>query len=220
MSTAAELLDVLAEDGGVVERKPRHLVHRDHDLHGLVFVWSAFVVGERPVMVLQRRGRPGDPYAGQIDALAGGHILAGETAVDAGRRELLEEVGLAASPPDLLYLGSSRKERPSGDCRSILQYLLLYPVPLDLSRLRFSDEVDGLAQVDLEEFSELVLGRRESLRGRVRFAGEQEQIVEQEMPRSAVTGYPDEILDTFRRSLASIRVWARTGRIDPGCFAE
>ena len=219
MSTAPELLDVLAEDGRVVGRKPRHLVHRDHDLHGLVFVWSAFAAGQRPVMVLQRRGRPGDPYAGQVDALAGGHILAGETAVDAGRRELLEEVGVTADAGDLLFLGSSRKERATGDCRRILQHLLLYPVPLDLSQLRFSDEVDGLAEVDLEEFSELILGRRESLRGRVRFAGEQEQIVEQELPRSAVTGYPDEILDTFRRSLASIRGWARTGRIDPGCFA-
>ena len=174
MSTGPELLDVLAEDGRVVGRKPRHLVHR----------------GPRPArarlrVVRLRRGRaagdgpaatrtPRGPLRWPDRRPGGRHILAGETAVDAGRRELLEEVGLTAAAGDLLYLGSSRKERPTGDCRRILQHLLLYPVPLDLSRLRFSDEVDGLAEVDLEEFSELVLGRRASLRGRVRFAGKGE----------------------------------------------
>ena len=99
VSNGDELLDVLDGDGNFTGRKPRSLVHRDHDRHGLVFVWSAWVRGGRGVMVLQRRGRSGDPYAAHIDALAGGHIGAGETPVEAALRELEEEAGVAAIEP-------------------------------------------------------------------------------------------------------------------------
>ena len=131
VSNGDELLDVLDGDGNFTGRKPRSLVHRDHDRHGLVFVWSAWVRGGRGVMVLQRRGRSGDPYAAHIDALAGGHIGAGETPVEAALRELEEEAGVAASAHDFVRLGSSRMDRPTGDCRKVVQHLLLYPLPLE-----------------------------------------------------------------------------------------
>jgi|AP95_1055475.scaffolds.fasta_scaffold18483_6 8-oxo-dGTP pyrophosphatase MutT (NUDIX family) len=219
VSNGDELLDVLDGDGNFTGRKPRSLVHRDHDRHGLVFVWSAWVRGGRGVMVLQRRGRSGDPYAAHIDALAGGHIGAGETPVEAALRELEEEAGVAASAHDFVRLGSSRMDRPTGDCRKVVQHLLLYPLPLELARLRFNDEVDGFVEVDLDEFSSLVLGERASIRALARVAGG-DGIAQTQLPRSAVGGYPDAILDTFRRSLASIQGWLREGRVDPAHFAS
>jgi hypothetical protein len=35
-----------------------------------------------------------------------------------------------------------------------------------------------------------------------------------DLQRRAVLGYPDEIVDTFRRSLASISSWLRHGAVD------
>ena len=203
MSDGDEILDVLDDDGNLTGQKPRRLVHRDHDRHGLVFVWSAWKLDGRGVMLLQRRGRSGDPFAAQVDALAGGHIGAGETAVDAARRELLEEVGATAAADDFVQIGSNHMDRPTGECRRIVQHLLLYPIPLDMETLSFSPEVDGLFQVDLNEFSALVLGKRANVAARARLTGGG-AVADVQLPRSAVAGYPDAILDTFRRSLASI----------------
>ena len=214
------MLDVLDGDGRIVGRKARALVHRDHDWHGLVFAWSAWSRDGRGVMLLQQRSRPGDPFAAQVDALAGGHIGAGETPVDAARRELAEEVGVAAAADAFIHLGSNRMERSVGDCRRVHQHLLLYPERLDLARLRFCDEVDGFVEVDLDGFAQLVHAERERLPARGRFARDGGAIRCVELPRAAVTGYPDEILDTFRRSLASIWTWLQEGRVDPRHFAR
>ena len=116
-------------------------------------------------MLLQQRGRPGDDFLQLVDALAGGHVGAGETAIDAVRRELMEETGLVTRADDFIHLGSHRVERTSGLCRRVLKHLFLYPVPLDIDRLRFSDEVDGFIEVDLQCFDDLVHGRRQSAFG-------------------------------------------------------
>jgi hypothetical protein len=39
-----------------------------------------------------------------------------------------------------------------------------------------------------------------------------------DLARTAILGYPDAILDTFRRSLASITTWLQDGRVDPVHF--
>jgi 8-oxo-dGTP pyrophosphatase MutT (NUDIX family) len=217
MSDLGEILDVLDDDGKVTGQKPRGLVHRDHDRHGLVFVWSAWKLDGRGVMLLQRRGRSGDPLATQVDALAGGHIGAGETPIDAAQRELMEEVGATAGPGDFVHLGSNHMDRLTGQCRRIIQHQLLYPIPLDLERLTFSAEVDGLYQVALDKFSALVAGERASVSARARLAGD-DGVVDVQLPRSAVANYPDAILDTFRRSLAAVVAWLEDGRVDPAHF--
>ena len=103
-----ELLDVLDESGAVIGVKSRAQVHADCDWHGLVFVWSAWNQDGQAVMMMQRRGRAGDRFIAQIDALAGGHIGSGETPAQSATRELLEEVGLRIAEEDLIELGTMR----------------------------------------------------------------------------------------------------------------
>jgi 8-oxo-dGTP pyrophosphatase MutT (NUDIX family) len=217
MSDLDEILDVLDENGKVTGQKSRGLVHRDHDRHGLVFVWSAWKMDGRGVMLLQRRGQSGDSFATQVDALAGGHIGAGETPIDAAQRELMEEVGVTAGPGDFVHLSSNHMDRPTGQCRRIVQHQLLYPIPLDLERLTFSAEVDGFYQVALDKLSALVSGERASVSARARFAGD-DGVVDVQLPHSAVANYPDAILDTFQHSLAAVVVWLENGRVDPTHF--
>ena len=214
-----EVLDVLdAEDLHTVGQKSRVQVHRDHDWHGIVFVWPAWGSAGSHRMLLQQRGREGDPFAQQVDALAGGHIGTGETFVEAARRELMEEVGLHARGDDLVELGSSRTERPTVECRRVVQHLLLYPQPLDIDDMQFSAEVDGFVVVDLQEFIDLVHGRRQQLSAQARYARQGGRLRTIELARAAVHGYPDEILDAFRRSLVAISTWLRDGYVDTAHF--
>ena len=74
MGESEELLDVLDDAGEPIGQKSRAQIHRDHDRHGLVFVWSAWESEGRQYLLLQRRGSAGDPFFGRADALAGGHI--------------------------------------------------------------------------------------------------------------------------------------------------
>jgi 8-oxo-dGTP pyrophosphatase MutT (NUDIX family) len=213
-----ELLDVLDDDGSVVGQKTRAQVHRDHDWHAIAFVWSCWEAAGSRRMLLQQRGRPGDPFAQQIDALAGGHVGAGESPVEAICRELSEEVGLSLAPEALIALGSSQMVRPGGACQKVRQHQFLYPGRIRMEQLHFSDEVDGLVEVDLSEFEDLVHGRLNGLPATARYASDAERMQPIELPRSSVLGYPDEILDTFRRSLASITEWTRTGCVNPSHF--
>ena len=167
-------------------------------------------------MVLQRRGRRGDPYATRLDALAGGHIGAGETPTSAALRELEEEVGLLAHPDRFLRLGSGFKDRPVGDCRRIVQHLLLYSTPIELTELRFSSEVDGFVRTGLTDFDDLVNGRCEHIEAQA-YLADSDGVAGIRLSREAVD-YPDAILDTFRRSLASIQDWMTHGRVDPHHF--
>ena len=76
----------------------------------------------------------------------------------------------------------------------------------------------GLVEVDLQGFDDLVNGRCQHLPSRARYERDGGRLQSVDLPRTAVLGYPDEILDTFRRSLASIATWLQDGRVDPVHF--
>ena len=65
-----ELLAIYDSDGRRIGVKPRREVHRDGDLHMLVFVFAARVdsSGNKRV-IFQLRARRDDPYRGNIDAI-------------------------------------------------------------------------------------------------------------------------------------------------------
>jgi 8-oxo-dGTP diphosphatase len=65
----------------------------------------------------------GGPFQGLLE-FPGGGIEAGETPLEAAVREVAEEVGIAVSPAEGVYLGTYANELPG---RSILLYVFLFP---------------------------------------------------------------------------------------------
>lgn len=102
-----ELLDLLNENGevsGLV--RERNMVHKRGDYHRTSHVW---VVRDREdgghELLLQKRCREKDSFAGCYDISSAGHIPAGVSYLDSAIRELSEELGIHAEKEDLTFIG-------------------------------------------------------------------------------------------------------------------
>ena len=96
-----EIFDVVNEADEVIDRRPRHEVHRLGLKHRAVHV---LVFNSRGEVFLQKRSMKKDTAAGLWDSSASGHLNSGEDYDACAVRELREEIGLeAAEPPKRLF---------------------------------------------------------------------------------------------------------------------
>lgn len=91
----AELLPVVDELDRPVGRATRHEVHRRGLRHRAVHI---FVYNRTGELFLQKRSRHKDVFPGRWDSSAAGHVEAGRSYDETARRELEEELGIAAQP--------------------------------------------------------------------------------------------------------------------------
>jgi 8-oxo-dGTP pyrophosphatase MutT (NUDIX family) len=106
-----ELLDVVDEQDRVIGQATRRAVRRRRLLHRFssVLCWD----GAGRVYV-HRRTDDKDVYPGMYDMTAGGVLAAGETYLEAARRELAEELGVVGPEPRFLFRHRYRgEENPS-----------------------------------------------------------------------------------------------------------
>jgi 8-oxo-dGTP pyrophosphatase MutT (NUDIX family) len=204
-------LAIFDASGHRIGVKLRGEVHRDGDWHWLVFVWVARLEdsgGRR--FLLQLRARPEDPYRGQLDAPAGGHVSASENHLESALRECHEEMGVVFSASDLIYLGERSLESPTGVCRRVIEHFYLCVRPLRLEETAFTAEADGFVEVDLDEFEELISGTRIAIDGRARLRATGDAIQSIRVGREYVAAYSEEILGSFRYSLSAVRRYLDT----------
>jgi ADP-ribose pyrophosphatase YjhB (NUDIX family) len=142
-----------------------------------------------------------------VDALAGGHAAAGQSDTENAIRECEEEVGLHLDANEIVHLGSRRLENPGAACERVLQeYFLCIPYPA-IDDLRFSDEVTALAEVDLDQFADLVDGRRDSIPALIRTRKNGGRTHVGQVSAAQLAGYGRHILESFRVSIELVRRW-------------
>jgi isopentenyldiphosphate isomerase len=90
-----ELVDVVDDQDRVVATVPRRRMRAERLRHRAVFVLVHSGHGE---LLVHRRSDAKDLWPGRWDIGVGGVVGAGEAWDDAARRELAEEVGIAADP--------------------------------------------------------------------------------------------------------------------------
>jgi isopentenyldiphosphate isomerase len=96
-----EIFDVVNERDGVIDRRPRHEVHRLGLMHRAVHVLVFNSAGE---LFLQKRSMSKDRQPGLWDSSSSGHVDSGEEYDHCAIRELDEEIGLKLdSPPQRLF---------------------------------------------------------------------------------------------------------------------
>ena len=210
-----EYIAVFDGEGRKVGIKTRDQAHRDGDWHWLVFVWVAYVDKQGVArLLLQVRARPGDPFAGNIDAPAGGHVIAEEGHRQGAVREFEEEVGVRLAEEDLVYLGNRRLQSDVWACRRAIQHFHLYPRPIRLEETRFNEEVSGFLEIGLEDLTALLEGDVQRITGLARLATAPDEIGELEVLQASLDSYGEAILTVFRLSMQAIRAYVRDGRVD------
>lgn len=212
---SAELLAFFDGAGRWLGSKTRAEVHRDGDWHWLVFVWCAWLRGGEPVLLLQQRGRRGDPFVRSLDAPAGGHVMATESHRQAGVREFEEEAGILLVERDLHYLGSARLQGQERNCSRVIQHSYLVIRETGLEEVSFSEESDGFLHVPLKPLLRLLEGETESLEASVRYAEGDGEPGRAAITAEAFARYPPDIAAVIAKSLRAIELYLAEGRVDP-----
>lgn len=123
------------------QRRPIGKLHRRGDpllpgeYHLIVFVW---VVNRRGQLLLTKRS-PEKLHFPNLWENTGGAALAGETSLQAIRRELWEETGITAQEQDFEFLTTAVGSRWFSDT-----YLLRHDVPIDKIRLQEGETCDAM----------------------------------------------------------------------------
>jgi isopentenyldiphosphate isomerase len=163
--TAMETIDILTPDGEYTGRvEPRTVVHSLGLWHRTVHIW---IVNDDRDILLQKRALIKQTHPGLWDVSCAGHISAGETSLDAARKELREELGLALSPAELMYLFTEQVETLHDQGRYIDRefhdiYLVRKNVPLTDLTIQAS-EVAALMYLPLRDFGIKIFRKDKSL---------------------------------------------------------
>ena len=101
-----EYFDICDENGRPLgETVSRAEAHRRGIRHRTAHIWIIRLVQGRYEVLLQQRSLQKDSFPGLFDTSSAGHVPAGQEPLPSALRELKEELGLAAEPEDLQYIG-------------------------------------------------------------------------------------------------------------------
>ncbi|SFK38310.1 Isopentenyldiphosphate isomerase [Halobacillus dabanensis] len=159
----AEMLTVFNEEEKPIGIKEREDVHREGDWHETFHCWM-FLRNECDIHLLfQQRAWDKKDFPGLYDITAAGHIEAEENLMDAGLREIEEELGLKLKAEDLLSIGRYREQLSHGkwDDREICR-LYFFPCT-SLPTFSVGEEVQDVVRVSLKEVASMLKGENTSV---------------------------------------------------------
>ena len=98
-----EYVDILDIDGNKIEVKSREAASKDKDIYRIVYLW---IITNKKVLIQQRSfNKKSNP--GLWDCAVAGHVLAGESSINAILREAKEELNLDLTSNDLKLIYSN-----------------------------------------------------------------------------------------------------------------
>ena len=156
-----EYFDVCDENGlPTGEIVPRAQAHLNGIPHRTAHIWVMRDTARGAQVLMQKRSRNKDSYPGFFDTSAAGHIQAGDEPLESAQRELFEELGIAAKPEELTYVGNIRirfeavfHNKPFRE--NEYSWVYLYREPVDAASLHLQEsEVEEVRWFDLDGLAE------------------------------------------------------------------
>ena len=97
-----ELIDVLDEEGNITGQvEPKKEIYNNGYWHKSVHIW---IINDNGELLVQKRNPNKKTFPNLWAISAAGHVLTGESSLDAGIRELEEELDIQVNPDELKYL--------------------------------------------------------------------------------------------------------------------
>ncbi|MBR1853422.1 MAG: NUDIX domain-containing protein [Lachnospiraceae bacterium] len=159
----SELFDLVDEKGMPTgETVSRDEAHEKGIRHRTAHIWVVRKEGGKVQMLLQKRAQDKDSFPGCYDTSSAGHIQAGDEPMESARRELREELGIAAEEKDLDFAGCFGIEyekvfhgKPFHD--NEVAFVYVYSKPVELSELTLQEEeVESVAWFDVDDLQRLL----------------------------------------------------------------
>lgn len=139
----SELIDILKEDGTPSgETSTKAEIYKNGYWHRSVHIW---IINDNKEILVQKRNPHKKTFPNLWAISSAGHVLAGETSIEAGLRELKEELDVDAEKEDLEYLFTIKREQPykQSSLRVIDDvYLLHYNLDVDHTKLQVEELTD------------------------------------------------------------------------------
>jgi isopentenyldiphosphate isomerase len=158
-----EWLTVYNEEFKELGKKLRENVHRDGDWHEAVHCWFIEESEQGLYIYFQMRSYEKQDFPGQYDITAAGHIEHGEHIINAGIREIEEELGLKLRKSDLVYTGYYKSEYVTAQFTDReFCHLYFYKVT---KKLYFApgEEVEHMIKIKADEYMLLLKGELDTV---------------------------------------------------------
>ena len=147
-----EYIDIWNEDGTPSGKSVlKDVAHLNGWFHPTVHIWMFTTKGN---ILLQQRGAHKETFPRFWDVSVAGHVMAGETILDAALREVDEEIGITISSEELIQVAIRKNTNvhPNGikDCE--FQHVFLCELKTEIENLTIQEEeVDGIELISLEQ---------------------------------------------------------------------
>lgn len=159
----SEYFDIVDQNGNPTgETVERNVAHANGIWHRTSHVWLLRTKDNRLQILLQKRTMSKDSFPGCYDISSAGHIPAGVDFVSSALRELQEELGITASPKELILCGDRKiitddvfHGKPFHD----RQYSRVFVLWCDKNESEFvlqPEEIDNVKWLDFDDCLEAV----------------------------------------------------------------
>ncbi|WP_299052330.1 NUDIX domain-containing protein [uncultured Polaribacter sp.] len=145
-----ELIDILTAEGKPTGKTAlKSEAHKNGWFHATVHIWL-FTADEK--IVLQKRALTKKVFPGLWDISVAGHIGAGETIINAAKREVFEEIGLQLETKDLIKIGTRIHQisHKNGIIDNEHHHVFMAELKVSISELSIQkEEVDAIQLFEL-----------------------------------------------------------------------